>query len=673
MNRTRKLVYSALALPLLISGLGLISMSPLERSGFLVDYRRNLNRILMGEWSITELTESDRRGPTDGRGRRWSESYGMGAVFAALDRNSDKRLEFSEVGERMRRQLGWDAADLGQLSSSQFNDRFRNKWGTEIGSIKADSSIQTPRNASRSGEVGELTAEHLFDETHVAEVKITMNDSDWQALCRQSRDRSAFENPLDKPYTNFPADIEVDGVRIENVGIRKKGFIGSQDTIRPSLKIKFDEYVDQDPIAGLDRLTLNNNKQDHSLLSQALTYRLFRKAGVHAPRSSYATVTVNGKYLGVYSHVESVRKPFLRRCFGNDAGTLYEGTLADVYPLAIHGMEAKNKRSEKDLSKLIELAELLDSPGSLSLDGISQLVDVDYFLRYWAIESLINFWDGYSQNQNNYFMYSNPANGMFYFMPWGADSCFGSSPRWGRGNSRVVNANSILANRLYHIEDIPDRYRTTLEVILKDIWDEKTLLETCDRLQSLLLDHIGFEQAHCLVAMNDVREFIRGRRELITQELDRSWPITISPSPRIPRHTITIGAASGQFATQWQNAESETTGGTVDATITYDEETLPFTSVTASLRASDPSIGTITFETLLDGRPHAMALIMDVGTYELGTAEEKIGVAMSGRWGRARRQQIDAQIKLTEFGPNAGDTISGTFTLTIRETRGGRW
>ena len=36
----------------------------------------------------------------------------------------------------------------------------------------------------------------------------------------------------------------------------------------------------------------NNNKQDTSQLSQYLAYRLFRKAGIHAPRSNFARVTV---------------------------------------------------------------------------------------------------------------------------------------------------------------------------------------------------------------------------------------------------------------------------------------------------------------------------------------------------------------------------------------------
>ena len=65
----------------------------------------------------------------------------------------------------------------------------------------------------------------------------------------------------------------------------------------------FNEFVEQSPIPGLDRLTLNNNKQDTALVSQVLTYRVFREAGLHAPRCCLVRVIVNGEDLGVYSNV----------------------------------------------------------------------------------------------------------------------------------------------------------------------------------------------------------------------------------------------------------------------------------------------------------------------------------------------------------------------------------
>ncbi len=104
-------------------------------------------------------------------------------------------------------------------------------------------------------------------------------------MLRQTRDpRGVFSGKIEDPFTYFQGDITIEEVTIKSVGIRKKGFIGSLDDRFPSLKIKFDEFVDQKPIADVDVLTLNNNKQDSSLVSQTLAYELFNAAGVHAPR-----------------------------------------------------------------------------------------------------------------------------------------------------------------------------------------------------------------------------------------------------------------------------------------------------------------------------------------------------------------------------------------------------
>ena len=189
------------------------------------------------------------------------------------------------------------------------------------------------------------------------------------------------------------------------MGIRKKGFFGSNDSQRPSLKIKFDEFAKQDPVKGLNRLTLNNNKQDRSLVSQLLAYQLFRDAGIHAPRCNYAKVTVNGKYLGVYTNVESIKKPFLKHQFGSSKGNLYEATLTDFHPRAIETIEVKNNKQESERQDIRSLADLLDKPGELDVEELDRIIDLDYFIRYWAMESLIGFWDGYNANQNNFYLY----------------------------------------------------------------------------------------------------------------------------------------------------------------------------------------------------------------------------------------------------------------------------
>ena len=122
---------------------------------------------------------------------------------------------------------------------------------------------------------------------------------DWRDVRLSHRDASLSVLPgSDDGYQYRRAEIRIDGVVVSQVGVRKKGFIGSVVSTRPSLKVKFDEYVSGQSFAGLEGLTLNNNNQDQALLQQFLAYDLYTRAGVPAPQTSFARVRVNGEDLG---------------------------------------------------------------------------------------------------------------------------------------------------------------------------------------------------------------------------------------------------------------------------------------------------------------------------------------------------------------------------------------
>ena len=184
---------------------------------------------------------------------------------------------------------------------------------------------------------GILTRDTIFPSDRVLDVKITIDPEDWNTICHQSRDfRTALADrrqyhPIDHPYTYVEATVSIDGIGFDRVGIRKKGFISSQNPTRPSLKIKLNHPDKQGQIDGVTNLTFNNNQQDTSLISQFMGYGLFCAAGLPAPRCAYAHLSVNGQSLGVYSHVERIHRSFLKQNFGTDDGVLYEGTVVDFF------------------------------------------------------------------------------------------------------------------------------------------------------------------------------------------------------------------------------------------------------------------------------------------------------------------------------------------------------
>lgn len=403
-------------------------------------------------------------------------------------------------------------------------------------------------------QTGELTATRLFAPDRISKIQITLKPEDWDKIRLQSRTFSeALTKELpEKIFTYVKGDVVIDGVSIKDVGIRKKGFIGSLNSDRPSLKIKFAEYVDQSPAVGLDRLTLNNNNQDPGRICQFLSYKLFRDSGTHTPRCGFAAVTVNGKYLGIYSNVEPIKSDFLKHSFGSSSGALYEGTVTDFFDKYVDKFESKNKSAKTKhiaaVTKILAADELSDE----QIAELDQLVDLESFQKYWAMESLIGFWDSYCSNQNNYYLYRDSETRKFHFIPWGADSAFTESspipPYFTR--PRSVHGKAVLPNRLYQNEEIQSAYKSTLMSFLDKHWNEKELLAEVDRLEALLEEQILEDNRGFKLSLNKYRQFIKTRRESLVEEYKDGIPV-LKPRTSMPVYMKNLGTVSATFSTKW--------------------------------------------------------------------------------------------------------------------------
>lgn len=388
---------------------------------------------------------------------------------------------------------------------------------------------QEPDGGSRS-----LHYDDLFPTDRLLEVEVTLDQRDWRQLRAHSRSFQMALSPgrkigrFVKPYSYFEGSITIDGVTFPKVGVRKKGFLGSLSLTRPSLKVKLDRYEDGVGIDGLRKLTLNNNQQDASLASQYLTYALFRAGGVPAPRVAYARMTVNGKYLGIYCNIESVRAPFLKHHFGSSKGVLFEGAVVDFFEGWSLAFEPKRGDEVRGIARIRELIDVLENCDDAKLETeVAKVVDIDAFYKFWALEGLLGFWDGYSGNKNNFFLYLHPVTNLFHFMPWGADMAFTKyHPERRRDGSPIsVHLAGRLPHRLYQLESGRKRYEQEIRRLLAGPWNEKTLVAECDRLEAMLEPHVGRQQRRMPDWIDDLRDFIEDRRGDILAEIEGGMPV----------------------------------------------------------------------------------------------------------------------------------------------------
>ena len=396
-------------------------------------------------------------------------------------------------------------------------------------------------------------ADRFFDRGRIHEVRIDMPRASWDALRLQSRRRfellegDCLAEPFTNPFPYFEARIEIDGESRGPVGVRKKGFIGSIDSVRPGLKVRFDEYTPGGNLYGLDHLTLNNSRQDASYVRQCVSFQAFADAGLPSPRCSFAHVVVNGQDLGVYVNVETIDKDFLARHFDDEDGPLFKATFGDFRAGWTGTFDPQTEGAEEP--RIVqELTDVLRTAGDTDLrERVDKLIDLERFLTYWAVEVLLAHWDGYAYNQNNYYLYVDPRSGRGIFLPWGTDQAFRTT---GLVGPSAVYARGLLTRRLYMAPQTRTLYLDRLKEVMAVAWDEPKILAEINRQEALIrpvVQRAGGSVTSLQGAVETARSFVRARRGVIERELAPGPP----PAPDLrppPCHT-TLGPVTARAST----------------------------------------------------------------------------------------------------------------------------
>ena len=450
--------------------------------------------------------------------------------------------------------------------------------GAETSSIPPEPAPEPTAAPSPTNQddAGAHPSDAYFALERVLDISIEIADEDWDTLRHQTRtfadviaeiEEYGLSRPFADIYAWFPATVTVDGETHADVGVRKKGFVGSQSDTKPALKLRFDKYVDGQSLGRvMERMTLNNSIQDPSMVNTCLSYRVFAAAGNPAPRCNFATVSVNGKELGLYVHVEEMKAPFLSRHFESAEGNLYEGTVSDFTPTYRGTIEKKTNEDAADWSDIDAVVAALQDPSDAGLKALGETVDLDRFLSFWATEVLVGHWDGYAGDRNNYHFYREP-DGPFVFIPWGTDDTFhlkdDPNPFDNISNPPPsVLALTAIPNRLYNDPDWRVEYTARLKEILDTVWAEEELLAVVDEMAAIVQQHaLPSAQEPAAADTERVRKFILKRRGEILADLTPSPPDWPEPEAYVPPPAES-GTLEITFQTTWgSNLSSNPLGG----------------------------------------------------------------------------------------------------------------
>ncbi len=421
----------------------------------------------------------------------------------------------------------------------------------DLGLPGASGSLVAQQTAP-AGDSGGRTrsGDAVFNLTTVHQIQVAVARTEWDVLQTSSARGSAVVGGTEYVQADgrlvhigsgfrgvFPwahAALRVNGARFTDVGLRYKGnssFSSSSAAapLRANFKVKLDLFDAKADWDGLETLNLHAGVLDQSLIREAFAYTVLRRAGVPASRTAYADLvfTVPGVYQdaagGRFVLIENVNRQFLRNALPPGTGLLMkpEGLRGGVVSLGgdwasyLPAFRPDREATPHEQRRVIEFAQLVSSadvPGFRA--AIDRYLDVDAFLRYIATNAFLGNWDSYLGGSHNFYLYLDPTDDRFRFIPWDEDLSLGS--RMNQGvldfNLPLARGDQPLIRRLLDDPATVARYRAILRSLATSTFRRSELYALIDLIESV----VGPQGSA-------IRSFIDGRVTSLEQTM-AAWP-----------------------------------------------------------------------------------------------------------------------------------------------------
>jgi hypothetical protein len=297
---------------------------------------------------------------------------------------------------------------------------------------------------------------------------------------------------------------------MERVGFRIRGNT-SRYSAKKSFKVSFNTFEAGRKLCGLEKLNINGEHNDPSVIRSKLCWDILGKMGVPASRANHVELWINAEYYGLYINVEHVDEEFAYSRFGNRDGNLYKclwpadlsyiSDNPDDYKFIHEDRRTYELHTNTRLDDYSDLAYFIDIINNTSDNelrcALENIFNVDNFIKVLAFDAVSGNWDNYSYLKNNYYLYKNTATGKFEFIPYDLDNTFGID--WiGRDwairdiyNWENQEEDRPLHRRILGIQEYRDRYSWYVHQLVTEIIDPPGYFEQIDAMRDMISPYIS--------------------------------------------------------------------------------------------------------------------------------------------------------------------------------------
>jgi len=331
----------------------------------------------------------------------------------------------------------------------------------------------------------------LFNSSIIHNINITFTQPNWWDSLMYYKQYADANNLSTQ---SMMGNVIIDGTLVDSIGVSLKGnsSFGFPGQKKP-IKIKLNEYVSGKKYDGLKTLNLNNNMLDPTMMREKLALDFLNKKGLAAPRCTYARVSYNGQYVGLYKLLEQVDKEFITTHFNNWGGNLFKGDpmgtlnwMGNAPSMYYPNYELHSNSTANDWSDLVNFIDNINNtPPPDFYDTLETNLNTTPMIQQWAARNLFVDLDAYFHAPHNYYLYHNTATNKFEWNTWDVSVSFGFYPMETEDSTEhtsLLAAGGILTQRM--LSDTT--YKTTY---LNTICDYLDYLDTA--VMSPIIDSIA--------------------------------------------------------------------------------------------------------------------------------------------------------------------------------------
>ena len=402
----------------------------------------------------------------------------------------------------------------------------------------------------------------IFGTDKLASTKITITRGQWNKLLEYYDINDSNEECVHAEY-RFEKDgkawtMKDVGFRIRgNTSRTRPQDEESEKYVQAHFKVDFEEWpvivdgVETAPDRKLENcmkgVILKRFKDDFTYSREIFGYNYFRDCGVWtAPRAGYTRLlldiveedgSIEKVDYGVYAMIENIDKQFLKertseekggdfngnkgnlwKCtWKNGSGPNFKNDYEDYYfgveeikldpsePSSEYNYDLKTNKDKLSKAKteikgwINELNSLNDSDSSAIKAWYEEKMDVDLFLKTYAVNVILGMWDDYWINNNNYYFYFD-KDGKAYFIPYDYDNILGTNGcstdaakknplEWGNLN----DVNHPLIQKIMKVPEFVNKYKEYLIQFsnAESGFDYTKASEKIRTWQNMIKDYIG--------------------------------------------------------------------------------------------------------------------------------------------------------------------------------------